>query len=110
MQESIWDASLFLTIEGLGTFSSIVGAVVLILNILCQFTFASIVVLTLMNHGDQITDSTTKRYQFWRINTAHRYQYMVKSFCLCRFFCIGTLIPTGSYHKPVSRCSCVRRR
>ena len=76
LRESMWDASILLGIEELGTLNSSIGGVALLLNMIVQFLFAMIVILALWQHTDRVTNETTEQYQSWRLTIAHQFQYM----------------------------------
>merc|ERR1712216_535619 len=72
-EDSLWDASLFLFVQGLDFFSSGFGLLVLVLNGLVQLAFA--VLLFFSISSSSITDATTKSFMNWRLRSAHQFRY-----------------------------------
>ena len=67
---SIFDVSLLLFVEGMGSCCSIFSVALLILNIVMQVSFAFVVRIGLTTAA--FTDSTIRDYVHWRLNIAHQ--------------------------------------
>ena len=72
--ETMWEASLLLNTQELGTVHTILGLIALLLNIFVQSAFTFIVLN--MGADDRVTGDTVDAFHSWRLNIAHRLEYM----------------------------------